>query len=406
MAEKSMSKAIVFYSSPDDLSRLRLDKEHRAVDQVLSRLQMPSNAIHRLHATSVNDMITALRGSSYQIVQFSGHGSEDGIWVEGETGSGVVLTPEQIVALLRLAAPQVKATIFLSCFSASAIPTLIESAPYLITVSGTADDGASIEFISAFYETFLKNGSIESAFRAGVYTLESMGAAGGLKAILSRRAQENNNAGKTLIQVFPPSGSGDSLVVDLSGVDSDLDKLGIAKIEFMDLITRKIRVHRWIFKYPKQSAILSIGPYFGRFSWTTPADPVICHQVMRLKPEVDDHACQVWSSLLVSYNDLWCAEYRETTELYVVQNRKQLERAIGEFEARFQRFFGTPADAEVIRRCLPEHFKVAKASIATNLEMAEMKLHKGDCGQCIAYLETALSGLHDLLNSLAAHLLT
>lgn len=43
-------------------------------------------------------------------------------------------------------------------------------------------------------------------------------------------------------------------------------------------------------------ALLSIGPYFGLFSWSGPDDVVPCHQIMQIRPELDEATCEVWAS--------------------------------------------------------------------------------------------------------------
>ncbi len=84
----AMPRILVFYSNPSNSDRLRLDKEDRALDLILERRNIHKSLVHKRHATSVKDFARALRDEDYEIVQFSGHGSNEGIYLEKDQLDG------------------------------------------------------------------------------------------------------------------------------------------------------------------------------------------------------------------------------------------------------------------------------------------------------------------------------
>ena len=147
-------QVLVLFSNPDDTSRLRLDKEHRAIAKVLDELRLSPGIVQRLHAVTLKDALEAMRTLHAEIIQFSGHGSDDGIYLDRSDHLGSELVnAERLSSLIKTAASPPRALILLSCFSSSAVGSLGTVAPYLITLIGEANDGACAEFAAAFYRT-------------------------------------------------------------------------------------------------------------------------------------------------------------------------------------------------------------------------------------------------------------
>ena len=208
-------RILIFYSNPSDTDRLRLDKEDRMLDMILKQRNVNRELVRKLHATSVKDFTTALREDEYEIVQFSGHGSEEGIYLEKEQidGGGIV-SASHIAALLSEALPDLKAAIFVSCFSNAFASDLLDIAAFTITLDGTTDDEAAIEFMSAFYDCYFQFNSIENAFRNACLSIDALGKGDLIKPLLYRRAKEKNKNGVELQVLFDRRE--DSVYIDLS----------------------------------------------------------------------------------------------------------------------------------------------------------------------------------------------
>ena len=397
----SEARIIVFYSAPSDTPRLRLDQEHRAMDDVLRELHLEPSLIQRIHATSVEDLTRSLQEKEYEIVQFSGHGSESSIFLEDRHQDTSMAVPAgQIAQILRETSPNLKVAIFMSCYSAESIPDLVEAAPYLVTATGNAVDDTAIVFITQFYNAYLRTGSVEHAFNMAQNFISLVGRTGSLNTVLSRRAVVRGKD-RVLFQAFP-SGKDDSILLDLTEAESDIASLNIPRDAFLGLLSRKIRVHRWVFNAPRQRVVLSLGPYFGLFSWQDAKDVVVCHRILKVRPDVDEQICEAWASLIVNYNDHYTDRYRTTQEPQDPMLASWLPQALDEYLKTYQGFFEESETAHLLRQTIPDQFKVAKALIAANLKMAETKIFQEDYASAVKYLETILSAIHDVLDSLTS----
>ena len=273
----------------------------------------------------------------------------------------------------------------MSCYSASSISNLIDVTPYLIAVSGVANDEAAIDFVKTFYEASADEGSVESAFFVAHALTEDK-----LNAVLVRSALEKDRA-KQLIRVYRIHGIRDPIYVDTTEAEGSLNMLQIPRDEFLSTLTRKIRIHIWIFDHPRERALLSIGKYFGFFSWKNAKDVIVCHQVLKLKRKVPTDHCIVWSDLIVSYNDLYMNPYRLTDK--PASNTRMIEGALSVFHARFNFYFKDGARA-ILEDIDPEQFKTTQGICWANLRMADEKVAKKISGQTdLAYLETVLSAI-------------
>ena len=155
----------VFFSNPIDTSRLELDREHRAIDQLLARSGIPAQSFVRCHATTVDDMISVVAKEAFDVIHFSGHGNKSGIVLStAERNSSQHLTASRLAEVLQMSPKAPKAILLLSCYSAECLPILGPCAPFVVSVYGRADDQAAIEFCGAFYMEFSRAHAVEAAF--------------------------------------------------------------------------------------------------------------------------------------------------------------------------------------------------------------------------------------------------
>lgn len=389
-------KVLVVYSSPKNEDRLRLDIEHKAVERVLKDLHVDSSLVYRMHATTIDDLSRVLIEREYEIVQFSGHGNENGFLFEGRSlvDNSMLVSAKEIAYLLHETSPHLKVAIFMSCFSADSISELVTAAPFVVTVTGSADDYAAIDFIAQFYDAYLRTGLVEKAFNIAQNFIALIKKASGLNVILSRRAIVNRE-NQVLYQAFP-SGKDDSILIDLTEAETDIKSLNVSRDTFLGVLSRKIRVHKWIFSSPRQRVVLPLGSYFGLFSWEDANDVVVCHRILRIKPDIDESTCEAWASLIVAYNNHYMDQHRTQQETH----SSLLKKSLDEYLKTYDVYFNTGNKAALLRNVIPEQFKLTKAAIFSNLEMAERKFHQDDLHSTIIYLETALSAIHDLLDQL------
>jgi hypothetical protein len=308
-----------------------------------------------------------LAETKYDILQFSGHGTGEGFFLEGEDGdSSKIITAEKLAHLLGESQPNLKLAIFIACFSAEALPILSKVAPYIITICGPADDARAIEFTRTFYDKYFRQDFIE---RAHFFAQEFAGSE--LKAVLTRRGLDQKGD-KLLFQVLPRGNHlGDSFLIDLDEAEHDIESLGVPRETFLNLLTRKIRLHRRIFDTPREHAILPIGQFFGIFSWQNALDVIRCHRILRVRPDIDDKACEIWARLIVSYNGNASERYRLLPEPIGPGIQKTLKRALENFRHDYEFLTEDAEYQEVLNRYVPEQYRQSKAVMVANLDKAE-----------------------------------
>lgn len=283
------------------------------------------------------------------------------------------------------------------CFSADAIHELIRAGPYLLTVFGPADDEAAIKFVHEFYKRYLEDGSINKAcFFAEARTRSE------LQVVLSRRA-DNLPDSRVLFEVFPNGNYlGDSYLVDLNEAQSDIERLDVPRETFLYILSRKIRLHERIFNSPRERAFLPVGQYVGVFSWYNSADLIRCHRVLKMKPEIEQEACDVWPSLTLSYNDHAMQRYRLQEQPGAPHNYRVLEAALRSYQSSYELLCNNKKYVTVLPKYVSEQYRLTKSVMSANLEMAQLKRHAEDFGAMAFHLESVLSALHDLLDALTA----
>lgn len=110
-----MNNILILYSNPSDTTRIRLDKEHRAIDQVISKSGINPNILFRCHATSIEDIVHILSNTNFDVIHFSGHGSNNGIYLEKtKENKSELFVSKELAELLKNTQPRLTLAIFMS----------------------------------------------------------------------------------------------------------------------------------------------------------------------------------------------------------------------------------------------------------------------------------------------------
>lgn len=389
-------RILIAYSNPHSTERIRLDLEHRAIEEALKNAQVNADYVRRLHATTVGDLISAVSGHDLDIVQFSGHGSPEGIYLEGEGhAAGELLDFVALQEIIRLSPPSLRAVILTCCFSGEAREALAPKVPYLISVDGPAPDKAAIEFSRVFYSSLLsdKQQNIERA-----YDIAKFGAGrSSLKVCLTRRGLLRRPGDLKIEATLRKQEQ--SLVIDLTPVRDRIQELKLDEEEFLDSICTGIRAHRGIFNEPMDRVALIFDQYVGIFSWKSSIDPIMCEDFILIADEVTEAEFEAVVMLMTRYTVLASQRYRFKFEQEYPGKSKLLHGALEEFEETRERFF-IGSYAESLRKLAPNRYKVAAGLIAANLSEADGMWARDEFPRCIAHLEAALTTMHSFIREL------
>lgn len=167
-------KLLVLFSDPAGTFRLRLDREDRLITQLARRFS-DSIIIERLHASEIDDIHSVITSDTFDVIQFSGHGSADGIYLDKQdlADGGELVSASRLKSLIDIAEKSPTLIILLSCYSNSSLSILTGIAPFVITVFGPIKDDICLQFIRGFYERYFSGYSIRKAFEDSMRLLKS-----------------------------------------------------------------------------------------------------------------------------------------------------------------------------------------------------------------------------------------
>ncbi len=391
-------KVLVLFSNPPDQVPLRLDKEDKIISK-LCREFIEKVTIERQHASEIEDFHSLVIDGEYDIIQFSGHGSSKGIFLEKSNysnDSSELVTAKRVVNIINLSHKSPLLTIFLSCYSDDTVSILSDSAPFVITSRNEVGDNECIIFVQGFYERLFRGSSIKTAFDHAINLLSAKEYPNN-GFCLSRRSLIKK--GNSLFAESKPSSTRDSILVNLDQVRDKINKFGLSEEEICHLIARKLTIHYWIFDRARESATIPIGRLlFGEFWWENANDVVNCSKLMKLQSDIKVEHWRVWSKLLTTYNDLASCEYRTLSTPSNPQNKILLTRTVNLFNSHIQRHLMPLRD--IIKNmgfgdAIP-HLEFA----VTECDLAKDHLSLERYPQVVEALELALTNYHEVVTAL------
>src|SRR5262249_52130012 len=168
------TRVLIISSDPRHGPRERLEEEER----VFVRLgRQFGNKVHLEYhpASAVHNFHSFVSGGGYDVIHFSGHGSREGIFLEGpDFAAPELVGAKRLVSLMALAEKTPLLVLSLCCYTKELVPILTEMAPFVITAGADVDSRAALTFVEAFYESFLKKRLVTPSFEHAANRLRSL----------------------------------------------------------------------------------------------------------------------------------------------------------------------------------------------------------------------------------------
>lgn len=390
-------RVLVVFSDPPGLPPMRVTKEHRAI-QVLGDEARRRVTLELRQASRITDIRKLICEGSFDVIQFSGHGSPDGIYLcKSHLEQDHLVGADEVVELLSFTDNRPRLIIFLCCFANAHLHTLAQGAPFIITAKSEATDDACVTFSKSFYDRFFKTGSIQRSYDYACHILPRDGYdADGFR--LDRSARTLNPKG--IFVECEPGLEGDTLLVNLDAVDGTRASLGIEREEFERTLAKKLRYHDLMFACPRQQAVLPIGLLLlGEFTWEDACDVVVCTKLMRLKrgAGTPQQHFDVWATLLTRYNDMASSEHRHLKWKHGPPPRNVLTRGCNLLRLVVGRFQSVIPQ---IKEIGAEHVlgNITLAAEQADLAFDRVKTHRHQ--EAVSSLELGLKYLHEVVGAL------
>jgi len=174
-------KILFLAANPTDISRIRIDKELREVDERISLGSHRDQFELIPHfAVRPRDLRRGLLRYKPQILHFSGHGSTTaGIVLEDDDGKTRVVAAADLAELLGILKDNLRVVVLNACYSGLQASGITQAIDCAIGMNDKVGDQSAIIFSATFYESLAFGRSVEEAFRLGVADLKTEGTGSG-----------------------------------------------------------------------------------------------------------------------------------------------------------------------------------------------------------------------------------
>ena len=172
-------KCILVVAANPSGPKLRLDTEVRNIEEGLKLAGIQSQyKIISKGAVRVKDLRRAIHNHKPLIVQFSGHGDEDGqIILEDDNKKPLKITPTALGNFFKIIQKkhQIKCVFLNACYSDIVGKEIVKYVPFVIGMNSPIPDRSAIVFSEAFYDAICDDYDVEYAFELAVNAIEMKG---------------------------------------------------------------------------------------------------------------------------------------------------------------------------------------------------------------------------------------
>jgi len=163
----TLTRVLLVCANPRGTNPLRTAQEDRTLRESVHFSPHGSKIeVETLNAATIDDLRRALLKSHFDIVHFSGHGTERGLVFEDTGGRLIVPSSEALAELL--SRHQVSTAILNACYSLSVGRFTNVGLEFTVASAGPVADPAAIEFTRGFYDAVGAGKDIPDAYEEGL----------------------------------------------------------------------------------------------------------------------------------------------------------------------------------------------------------------------------------------------
>ena len=159
---------LILCATPDDLGRIRADKEVSKINEKLSAIRQPQRqlTIESCYATRLDQIQSELLSTDAKILHFSGHGNNKVLAFENADGTTAELGGDVFGDIIA-AYGRLECMVLHACYSESIATACSKHVPIVISSRGTVDDSVAPAFSGAFYQALASGRPYQNAFDIG-----------------------------------------------------------------------------------------------------------------------------------------------------------------------------------------------------------------------------------------------
>jgi len=159
--------------SPQDSSRLRLEKECREIEEKIRASEFRDVLVfHTKWAVQTQDLFQHINQIDPDIIHISGHGARNGhIAFEDSAGNTKLVEPAALAHAIATTTRKVRTALFNTCFSQATAKELAKYIDCTIGMSDSINDESAILFSASFYRALGFGKSVQQAYREAAAAL-------------------------------------------------------------------------------------------------------------------------------------------------------------------------------------------------------------------------------------------
>jgi hypothetical protein len=155
---------LIMSSDPRNADRLRLAEERRELGDAIQRSRFRGSLnLHDVVGCRVQDIAFALDTYDPNVLHFSGHGNNSGLFFENNRGEAVAVETSALASLLGTQR-NLRLVILNACYSLNQGQAIADAVGHVIAMEGSILDEDSITFSREFYAALGHGRTFEGAF--------------------------------------------------------------------------------------------------------------------------------------------------------------------------------------------------------------------------------------------------
>lgn len=173
----SRIKVLFIGANPADTTRLLLGEERHEIDR---RIQLGSHRdrfeLSDAWAVTAAELSQTLLRHNPAILHFSGHGGEDGIVLNDDSGQSRSVAAPALGRLFKIfVAKGLRCVVLNACYSDLQAQALVQHVDCVIGITGEIVDSAALAFAAGFYTGVAQGEPVQTAFDLGCAQVAMMG---------------------------------------------------------------------------------------------------------------------------------------------------------------------------------------------------------------------------------------
>lgn len=159
---------LVLNATPDDLGRIRADKEGALLERQLEMVKNREREMHVVQkfAVRLQDIQKELLNNRPKILHFSGHGDEGVLAFEKDNGTTAVISGEVLAEILEVYG-DLECLVLHACYTENVARACANHVQVIVGSTDAINDETAPKFTYAFYQALANGRPYENAFRAG-----------------------------------------------------------------------------------------------------------------------------------------------------------------------------------------------------------------------------------------------